>query len=41
VLEVGSRDTRDGAFYSDIDMRIDPGSDHYIHRDGTPYAVKK
>jgi uncharacterized cupin superfamily protein len=38
VLEVGGRDARDGCFYSDIDMRIEPGSDRYIHRDGTPYA---
>jgi uncharacterized cupin superfamily protein len=38
VLEVGGRDPRDGAFYSDIDMRIDPGSDRYTHRDGTPFV---
>ena len=37
VLEVGGRDARDGCFYSDIDMRIDPGSEIYMHRDGTPY----
>jgi uncharacterized cupin superfamily protein len=37
VLEVGGRDERDGTFYSDIDMRIDPGSNRYKHRDGTPY----
>ena len=37
VLEVGGRDPRDGVFYSDIDMRIDPGSDRYTHRDGSPY----
>jgi len=39
VLEVGSRDSRDGAFYSDIDMRIAPGSDQYIHRNGAPYST--
>jgi len=37
VLEVGGRDSRDGAYYSDIDMLIAPGSKKYIHRDGTPY----
>jgi uncharacterized cupin superfamily protein len=37
VLEAGSRDERDGVFYSDIDMRVDPGSDRYMRRDGTPY----
>jgi uncharacterized cupin superfamily protein len=37
VLEVGGRDPSDGVDYSDIDMRIDPGSDIYLHRDGTPY----
>jgi len=37
VLEVGGRDSRDGAYYSDIDMLIAPGSKKYIHGDGTPY----
>ena len=37
VLEVGSRDPGDGVFYSDIDMVIAPGTDAYIHRDGSPY----
>ena len=37
VLEVGSRDSRDSTFYSDIDMKIEPGSDTYTHRNGTPY----
>lgn len=36
VLEIGSRNERDGTFYSDIDMRIDPGSDRYTRRDGSP-----
>ncbi|HTE39852.1 MAG TPA: cupin domain-containing protein [Steroidobacteraceae bacterium] len=36
VLEIGSRDERDGTFYSDVDMRIDPGSDRYTRRDGSP-----
>jgi len=35
VLEIGSRSDRDGTFYSDIDMRIDPGSDRYTRRDGS------
>jgi len=38
VLEVGSRIAGDGAFYSDIDMKIEPGSDRYTHRDGSPYG---
>jgi len=38
VLEVGGRDPKDGAFYSDIDMRVDPGSDRYVHRDGSAFA---
>lgn len=37
VLEVGSRDERDGSDYPDIDMMIRGGDDHYSHRDGTPY----
>jgi len=37
VLEVGGRHAQDGVFYSDIDMRIDPGSDRCVHRDGSPY----
>ena len=37
LLEVGSRSSQDGVDYPDIDMRIDPGSDRYIRRDGTPY----
>jgi uncharacterized cupin superfamily protein len=35
VLEVGGRDPRDEAFYSDIDMRTD--GDNYVRRDGTPF----
>jgi uncharacterized cupin superfamily protein len=38
VLEIGGRNANDGVFYTDIDMRIDPGSDRYIHRDGSAYA---
>ncbi len=34
VLEVGSRDPRDGAFYSDIDMRANPDAS-YTRRDGS------
>jgi uncharacterized cupin superfamily protein len=36
VLEIGSRSECDGTFYSDIDMRIDPRSDRYTRRDGSP-----
>jgi len=41
VLEVGSRHNEDGAFYSDIDMQIAPGSDVYTRRDGTPLQNPK
>jgi len=37
VLEVGGRDSRDGTFYSDIDMLIAPGSDTYTRRNGAPF----
>ncbi len=40
VLEVGTRDAREEADYSDIDMlvRLDEnGKDRYVHKDGTPY----
>ena len=42
VLEIGSRITGDGAFYSDIDMVAPPGRKPvpYTHRDGTPYESK-
>jgi uncharacterized cupin superfamily protein len=36
VLEVGGRSKRDATSYSDIDMRIDPGSDRYTRQDGSP-----
>lgn len=37
-LEVGSRNPEtDAVEYSDIDMRVDPKQDGYVHRDGTPY----
>ncbi|WP_411287033.1 cupin domain-containing protein [Phenylobacterium sp.] len=40
LLEVGSRrEAEDGCDYPDIDMVIDPGSETYRHRDGTPYPV--
>lgn len=35
VLEVGGRSPGDGVDYPDIDMRIEPGSDRYVRRDGT------
>ncbi len=40
VLEVGTRDAREEADYSDIDMlvRLDEnGKDRYVRKDGTPY----
>jgi uncharacterized cupin superfamily protein len=38
LLEVGTRlPGGDGATYPDIDLRIDAGASHYLHRDGTPY----
>ena len=37
LLEVGSRNAADGAFYPDIDLQILPHIDTYTHRDGTPY----
>jgi len=37
VLEVGSRDVRDGTFYADIDMMVAEGADTYTKRDGTSY----
>jgi uncharacterized cupin superfamily protein len=35
VLEVGGRSKSDATTYSDIDMRIDPGSDRYTRKDGS------
>jgi uncharacterized cupin superfamily protein len=35
IMEVGTRDAADVAFYSDIDMKT--SADGYLHRDGTPY----
>ena len=35
-LEMGTRLPDDGAFYSDIDMMVEPGVG-FAHRDGTPY----
>ena len=35
VIEVGGRSERDGVFYTDIDMRIDPGSNRYKRGDGS------
>lgn len=36
VLEIGSRVATSVAYYSDIDMMVQPGVG-YAHRDGTPY----
>lgn len=37
VIEIGGRSTNDGVYYSDIDLMIRPGTDEYLHRDGSPY----
>ena len=37
LLEIGSRDQRDGCVYPDIDMVAPAGVDYYAHRDGAPY----
>jgi uncharacterized cupin superfamily protein len=39
LLEIGTRDDGDRAYYSDIDMMTDPATAAYLHRDGTPYPV--
>jgi uncharacterized cupin superfamily protein len=42
-LEMGTRPPGDGAFYSDIDMKVsadDPPAT-YTHRDGTPYPKQE
>jgi uncharacterized cupin superfamily protein len=36
-LDVGSRDPRDFATYSDIDMMTAIADGGYLHKDGTPY----
>ncbi len=43
ILEIGTRVSGDGAFYSDIDMIAPPGAKPamYAHRDGTPYETAK
>jgi uncharacterized cupin superfamily protein len=42
-LEIGTRPVEDGAFYSDIDMKVPPHSPPgtYCHRDGTPYPKQE
>src|SRR6202166_4661372 len=42
-LEMGTRPPGDGAFYSDIDMKVPPHSapGTYTHRDGTPYPKQE
>jgi uncharacterized cupin superfamily protein len=39
VLEVGTRDPREEADYSDIDMlvRVVGGKQKYVRKDGAPY----
>lgn len=41
VLEVGARRPgEDVCDYPDLDMRTDPATDGYLHRDGSPYPPK-
>lgn len=41
-LEVGSRrPDADACDYPDIDLRLDPGRDGYLHRDGSPYPTRR
>jgi uncharacterized cupin superfamily protein len=42
-LEMGTRLAEDGAFYSDIDMKVPPHSEPgtYTRRDGTPYPKRE
>ncbi len=41
VLEIGNADPADRCVYSDIDMVAEPGIEPYLHRDGTPYPLKR
>ena len=41
IMEIGTRNEADVAYYSDVDMVSLPGSPGYAHRDGTPYPVQK
>jgi uncharacterized cupin superfamily protein len=41
ILEIGTRDAGDEAFYSDIDMRTFAGQPGYARRDGTPYPEQQ
>jgi uncharacterized cupin superfamily protein len=41
VLEIGNADPLDRCVYSDIDMVAEPGIEPYLHRDGTPYPLKR
>ncbi len=40
LLEIGTRDANDEAFYSDIDMRTVAGKPGYSHNDGTAYPIQ-
>ena len=37
-LDIGTRRDDDTCHYSDIDLHLEPGADHYSHKDGTPYT---
>ena len=42
ILEIGSRDPNEHAFYSDLDMQLveEDGEGRYLHMDGTPYPKR-
>jgi uncharacterized cupin superfamily protein len=37
-LDIGTHCEDDACTYTDIDLRLERGAEHYSHRDGTPYA---
>ena len=41
LLEIGTRDDNDAAYYPDIDLVAPPGAVNYAHRDGTPYPNRE
>jgi uncharacterized cupin superfamily protein len=41
VLEIGTSNADDRCVYPDIDMIAEPRMEPYLHRDGTPYPIRK
>ena len=41
VLEIGNSHPEDRCVYPDIDMIAEPGVEAYLHRDGTPYPIRR